>query len=158
MRKFVFIIPLFLLTAGCRPSGMSESDYLKSARAQVDFRRAGYVAAVGSLAGAKVETDKAEEIKVIVDKLKETIKSWNKGGFKALLPKVKEELVDKLLDGDERKAHRLIALKLAEALLDELDAKFEREPEWKENAEAVGLLLARFFEGASDGLKAYIEQ
>jgi len=153
MRARVGLPVLMVFMVGCWGNGTSVDTPEK--RAKVAYM-AGEAAALTYLAIDKPSNEDAEAIKVILDKIREGITEYQEGGFITALPKL-EALADELFAGEDKKALRIAAKKLAKVLLEELDALFEDHPEWKEKSDEIATLIGKFLDGASEGFKTYIE-
>lgn len=115
---------------------------------------AGEAAALAYLVIQKPTKEQALAIKVVADKLVATLKDYKQGGFKATREEVHEGLA-LALPGDDRKAELLLATKLADTLIDELDRLFDEHPQWKDLNKEVTDLVSSFATGASKALDAY---
>lgn len=154
-RSLLLCLPFILLlpTTGCLNGGSSMTPEKRKEIAE----QAGQVAALSYLAIEKPSVDQAKAIKMVIDEVTKSLNAYEEGGFKTALPKLKEAIA-KAFPGEEKKALRLLADKLAETLVSELDALFDRHPDWKKLGNEVAGIIASFTTGASKGFKQYIEE
>jgi hypothetical protein len=118
--------------------------------------QAGNLAALSYLAIEKPTKEQAGAVKMVVDEITKNLGQYQEGGFKSALPKIKEAIV-KAFPNEDQKATRMLADKLAEALLTELDKLFERHPDWKTLGGEVAGIVASFTSGASKGFEDYLK-
>jgi len=148
------VIGTFL--AGCTPpQGGGTVVQFDPVAASKTAKKAGYVAVLGWVAGAKPDVAKVGDLKKVVLMLKTSMRTFPKAGFYSLRPELIAS-VDKVLPGDANKAARLIGYKVVEELTTQLDNLFGQHPEWKDQGDAVSSLLLAFLDGANDGLSDYL--
>ena len=146
------VLLLLVFTVGCGDVNPVDTPEKRLELAKT----AGEAAALTYLAIDKPSDEQAEKIKVIVDKVKSSLTEWKEGGFVTALPEI-EKLCDDLFPGEEQKAYRIAAKKLAKVLIDELDNLFKKHPDWKDKGDEVASLISAFMDGSSDAFKTYIE-
>lgn len=122
------------------------------AKAAKQAKLAGGLAAASWVAAAKPTKDQVAAVKFVVDDITKNLQGYKEGGFAGALPGIKEG-IDKALPKEEQKALRVMAYKLAETLVDELDALFKRHPDWQTKGAEVAGIVAGFTTGASDTLQ-----
>lgn len=147
--KFAALVPCLalILCFGC-------GNKFDPAKAKEAANTAGQTAALSWLAIEKPSDKTVEAVKFIVDDITKNLKAYQEGGFIAAIPGIKQG-IEKALPGDENKAARLLAEGLADTLLKELDALFNRHPEWKTQGAEVAGIVAAFTYGASTALEKY---
>jgi len=143
-------LSLLFVCAGCGPDKMTVEK-----RKEVAYQ-AGNVAALSYLAIEKPTVEQAKAIKLVIDEITKSLGQYQEGGFKSALPKIKEAIA-KAFPSEEQKATRMLADKLADALLTELDALFVRHPDWKTLGGEVAGIVAAFTAGASKGFEDYLK-
>jgi hypothetical protein len=117
--------------------------------------QAGNLAALSYLAIEKPTKEQATAVKLVVDEITKSLGQYQEGGFKSALPKIKEAIA-KAFPKEEQKALRLLADKLADTLVNELDKLFDRHPDWKTLGGEVAGIVASFTSGASKGFEDYL--
>jgi hypothetical protein len=148
---FGLMAALLLVSTSC-----GETSITPEKRKELAYQ-AGNVAALTYLAVEKPTTDQAKAIKLVIDEITKSLGQYQEGGFKTALLKIKEA-VAKAFPNEDQKATRLLADKLAETLLTELDELFERHPDWKVLGGEVAGIVASFTFGASKGFEDYLKQ
>jgi hypothetical protein len=150
------ILPLLLITTtftGCTRRGLKE----KKPVLTIDQKRDRAVTAgkVAVAAYVTVHTPSKEEalaVKVVVDKVNETLVDYVDGGFTKTAPGI-YEAIDKLIKKDRENT---LAKSLADVLLSELDKVFERHPDWQTKGGVAAELVSCFCDGAGESLDRYI--
>ena len=117
---------------------------------------AGYAAALAWLAIDKPDKATVEAVKSVVVKCIENLKVYETGGFKAALPGIKEGLA-KLFPKEEDKAKLLLACKMADVLVSELDKLFDKHPTWKELGSKTAEVVAAFGTGVDEALSQFLK-
>jgi len=140
---------LLIPATGCTPDKPVDKKKIAS--------DAGQLAALTYLAVQKPSIDDAKAVKKVIDEIVVSLDKYEEGGFKTALPRIKEA-IRKAFPKEDQKALRLLGDKLAETLLDELDALFERHPEWKKLGQEVAVIVSAFCSGASKGFEEYIKE
>jgi hypothetical protein len=148
----VLPVLVLLMFPSCTGGGGISIDDMKK-RAE----EAGEIAALSYLAIEKPNKEKAEQIKAVIDLFKKTVKDWQEGGFKATLPEL-NKAIDELVPVEKDKPLNLLCKKLASTLVDELDALFNRHPEWKKKGAEVAGIVESFAAGASKGFAKYLAE
>jgi hypothetical protein len=145
--KYVTILPvLFMLVlASC---GETKWD---PAKAAVQAKLAGGVAAAGWVLVEKPKAAQIIAVKFVLDDITKNMAAYQEGGFKGALPGIKAG-IDKALPGEDKQIERLMAYRLAETLVGELDALFARHPDWKTKGAEVAGIVSAFTAGARDTL------
>ena len=151
-RRMLLCVPLLFLVTGCGPDN---AQMTPEKRKEVAFQ-AGQIAALTYLAIEKPSKEQATAIKVVVDEVTKSLGQYQQGGFITAVPKIKEGIA-KAFPKEDQKALRLLADKLAETLLTELDKLFERHPDWKTLGGEVAGITASFTAGASKGFEDYLK-
>lgn len=148
----LLMVSVLCAASGCKNGGSTMTPEKRKELAA----QAGQVAALSYLAIEKPDIEKAKAVKFVIDEITKGLTKYEEGGFKTTLPEIKKA-VAKAFPNEEQKAIRLLADKLAETLLSELDALFDRHPDWKKLGGEVAGIVAAFTGGASKGFKQYIE-
>lgn len=139
-------------TIGCAPEKkMTQGDRVKIAK------EAGQIAALTYLAIQKPGVENTKAIKQVIDQIVVNLDKYQEGGFLTALPEIKKGIA-KAFPKPEQKATRLLADKLAEDLLAELDALFKRHPDWTMLGDEVAAIVAAFGSGASKGFEDYLKE
>lgn len=149
-RRMLLCIPLLLVCASCGPDKVTPEK-----RKEMAYQ-AGNLAALSYLAVEKPTKEQATAIKLVIDEITKSLGQYQEGGFKSALPKIKEAIA-KAFPKEDQKATRLLADKLAETLVTELDKLFDRHPDWKTLGGEVAGIVASFTSGASKGFEDYLK-
>lgn len=142
---------LLVPTVGCTPEKMTPEKRKEVAQ------QAGQIAALSYLAIRKPSTEDAKAIRQVIDQIVVGLDKYQEGGFKTSLAEIKKG-IEKAFPKEDQKGVRLLAEKLAEDLLTELDALFKRHPDWKTLGDEVASIVAAFGTGASSGFEDYIKE
>ena len=159
MRRSILLCGLLalLLSPGCKtdPVNPTPAPAIDPAKYKVQAKEAGSIAALGYLVDENPTVDQAKAISVVLGQISNACKSYPDKGFSSLLPGINAE-IDKLLPLPDKKAENLLAKKLAEVLLSELDNQFNRHPEWKAVSAPVVEIVGAFVDGGKKSFDDYL--
>ena len=137
------------------PVNPAPAPSLDPAKYKVQAKEAGAIAALGYLVAENPTVDQAKAISVVLGQISNACKNYPDKGFSSLLPGINAE-IDKLLPLPDKKAENLLAKKLAEVLLSELDNQFKRHPEWKMVTAPVVEIVGAFVDGGKKSFDDYL--
>ncbi len=155
-RTLFLLLALAFLSTGCAKNTTTADGPAGPEERKKRAFQAGELAALGYLTIEKPTVDQAKAIRFVIDQVGKCCVDYQAGGFIAVKPAI-DKGIDDLLKGEGKVAERLLAKKLSQILLEELDVQFNKRPEWKLQSEIVVEVLKAFADGANESFDDYIK-